>query len=195
MPRHRDSRLHSASRRQALRAICAGALAGTPAFRAFAAESVTLPFANGERPLARYPQKRPLIVVTQRPPQLETPFEVYNEGIVTPAALSRDYGKYSFREWQTSATLSPGEHRQATRVLEGRSREDEAGVRRADSRRSGRADRAVSGPRLRRRRLARRRYCRARPLSSSCICTLTADESCRSRRGFRNERPLPAASP
>lgn len=84
MHRHRDSRWHSAPRRQALRALCAGALAGTPAFRAFAAESVTLPFANGERRLARYPQKRPLIVVTQRPPQLETPFEVYNEGIVTP---------------------------------------------------------------------------------------------------------------
>ena len=84
MHRHRDSRRHSAPRRQALRALCVGALVGTPAFRAFAAESVTLPFANGERPLARYPQKRPLIVVTQRPPQLETPFEVYNEGIVTP---------------------------------------------------------------------------------------------------------------
>ena len=84
MHRDRDSRRHSAPRRRALRALCAGALAGTPAFRAFAAESVTLPFANGERPLARYPQKRPLIVVTQRPPQLETPFEVYNEGVVTP---------------------------------------------------------------------------------------------------------------
>jgi DMSO/TMAO reductase YedYZ molybdopterin-dependent catalytic subunit len=81
---HRDPRRHSAPRRRALRALCAGALAGTPAFGAFAAESVRLPFATGERPLARYPQKRPLIVVTQRPPQLETPFEVYNEGIVTP---------------------------------------------------------------------------------------------------------------
>jgi DMSO/TMAO reductase YedYZ molybdopterin-dependent catalytic subunit len=81
---HRDPRRHSAPRRRALRALCAGALAGTPAFGAFAAESVRLPFPNGERPLARYPQKRPLIVVTQRPPQLETPFEVYNEGIVTP---------------------------------------------------------------------------------------------------------------
>ena len=29
-------------------------------------------------------EKRPLIVLTSRPPQLETPFEVYNEGIVTP---------------------------------------------------------------------------------------------------------------
>ena len=84
MQRHHDPLRHSAPRRRALRAFCAAALAGTPVFRAFAAESVTLPFANGERPLARYPQKRPLIVVTQRPPQLETPFAVYNDGIVTP---------------------------------------------------------------------------------------------------------------
>ena len=84
MHRPRDSRRLSAPRRRALHTLCAGVLAGVPAFRALAAESVTLPFANGERPLARYPQKRPLIVVTQRPPQLETPFEVYNDGIVTP---------------------------------------------------------------------------------------------------------------
>ena len=84
MRRHGDSRRHSPPRRRALRALCAGTLASTAAFRAFAADSVTLPFANGERPLARYPQKRPLIVVTQRPPQLETPFEVYNDGVVTP---------------------------------------------------------------------------------------------------------------
>src|ERR1700709_431922 len=46
--------------------------------------SVTLPFENGERPLVRYPQKRPLMLVTSRPPQLETPFTVFNEGIITP---------------------------------------------------------------------------------------------------------------
>lgn len=43
-----------------------------------------LPFANGERPLVAYPQKRPLIRLTTRPPQLETPFAVYREGILTP---------------------------------------------------------------------------------------------------------------
>ncbi len=32
----------------------------------------------------RYPQKRPLIRLTTRPPQLETPFEVFNEGVLTP---------------------------------------------------------------------------------------------------------------
>lgn len=43
-----------------------------------------LPFENGERELVRYPQKRPLIRLTTRPPQLETPFAVFDEGPVTP---------------------------------------------------------------------------------------------------------------
>ncbi len=45
---------------------------------------VTLPFANGERELVAYPQKRPLIRLTSRPVQLETPFSVFNEGTLTP---------------------------------------------------------------------------------------------------------------
>jgi sulfite dehydrogenase (cytochrome) subunit A len=48
------------------------------------AETVTLPFGNGERPLVRYPQKRLMIGLTSRPPQLETPFSVFNEGVLTP---------------------------------------------------------------------------------------------------------------
>src|SRR5437660_940703 len=47
------------------------------------AETVTLPFANGERRLVTFPQKRPLILITTRPPQLETPFSVFNEGLLT----------------------------------------------------------------------------------------------------------------
>jgi DMSO/TMAO reductase YedYZ molybdopterin-dependent catalytic subunit len=65
-----------------------GALAAGSALilapRAFAAKTVTLPFANGERPLVKYPQKRPMIGLTARPPQLETPFSVYAEGPITP---------------------------------------------------------------------------------------------------------------
>lgn len=49
-----------------------------------AAEGLALPFDNGARPLVRYPQKRPLIGLTARPPQLETPFSVFNEGVITP---------------------------------------------------------------------------------------------------------------
>jgi len=63
--------------------VASGLVAGSP-FPAFAAERVTLPFANGERPLVKYPGKRSLIVLTTRPPQLETPFSVFNEGMLTP---------------------------------------------------------------------------------------------------------------
>lgn len=46
--------------------------------------TVTMPFANGGRKLMAFPQKRPLILLTMRPPQLETPFSVFNDGIFTP---------------------------------------------------------------------------------------------------------------
>ena len=61
----------------------AGAAVAASPLRALA-DMVQLPFANGERPLMRYPQKRALIVQTQRPPQLETPFSVFDEGPLTP---------------------------------------------------------------------------------------------------------------
>ena len=43
-----------------------------------------MPFENGERELVQYPQKRPLIRLTSRPPQLETPMAVFNDGVLTP---------------------------------------------------------------------------------------------------------------
>lgn len=70
-------------RRRFLRAAAtAGGLAMTAPL--WAAEMASLPFANGERPLVKYPQKRPLLRLTTRPPQLETPFSVFNEGVLTP---------------------------------------------------------------------------------------------------------------
>ena len=67
----------------------AGALAsaGLGAFsRSVLAQAATigLPMVNGQRNLVAYPEKRPLIVLTSRPPQLETPFEVFNDGLITP---------------------------------------------------------------------------------------------------------------
>jgi sulfite dehydrogenase (cytochrome) subunit A len=59
-------------------------LALTDAWAAASAGTVTLPFDNGERPLVKYPQKRPMIGLTSRPPQLETPFSVFNDGAITP---------------------------------------------------------------------------------------------------------------
>lgn len=68
------------SRRQFLSQASA-ALAGLGF--AGAEDKVTLPFANGERRLVKFPQKRPLILLTTRPPQLETPMEVFKE-VITP---------------------------------------------------------------------------------------------------------------
>src|SRR5208283_4942249 len=49
-----------------------------------AGDMISLPIGNGERPLVAYPGKRPLIRLTTRPPQLETPFSVFDEGVITP---------------------------------------------------------------------------------------------------------------
>lgn len=60
-----------------------GTIGGFP-LSGLAAETIALPFANGVRPLVKYPQKRPMIQQTSRPPQLETPFSVFDEGPITP---------------------------------------------------------------------------------------------------------------
>src|SRR4051812_37352761 len=72
------------TRRQFLHRGALAAAAATLPLRARSEESITLPFANGERSIVKYPQKRPLIVVTQRPVQLETPFSIFNDGVITP---------------------------------------------------------------------------------------------------------------
>jgi sulfite dehydrogenase len=66
------------------RAAMAALAAGFGSSRAFALDTVTLPFDNGERPLVKYPQKLAMIGQTSRPPQLETPFSIFNDGPITP---------------------------------------------------------------------------------------------------------------
>src|ERR1700681_2422181 len=84
-----STKTHGASpmidRREIMKRAGMAALAtGFGSFRALALDTVTLPFDNGERPLVRYPQKRPMIGLTSRPPQLETPFSIFNDGPITP---------------------------------------------------------------------------------------------------------------
>lgn len=64
--------------------LAGGGVIGGSSLASFAAQTITLPIGNGERPLVKYPQKRPMIGLTQRPPQLETPFAVFNDGPITP---------------------------------------------------------------------------------------------------------------
>ena len=72
--------------RRRLLAGSAGALVAATWGRSAFGQSagVVLPLVNGKRNMVAYPEKRPLIVLTSRPPQLETPFEVFNDGLITP---------------------------------------------------------------------------------------------------------------
>jgi len=65
-------------------ALAGAGLFGGSTLRSLAQQTVELPFANGQRPLVKVPQKRPMIQLTSRPPQLETPFAVFNENVITP---------------------------------------------------------------------------------------------------------------
>ncbi len=69
--------------------LLAGAAAAAAALvprgtRAQSPSAVQMPFANGDRTLVAFPQKRPLILLTPRPPQLETPFALFDDGVITP---------------------------------------------------------------------------------------------------------------
>ncbi|RTL48977.1 MAG: oxidase [Bradyrhizobiaceae bacterium] len=64
--------------------LASGTMLGGFPLPGFAEETITLPFGNGGRPLVKYPQKRPMIGLTSRPPQFEAPMSVFNEGVITP---------------------------------------------------------------------------------------------------------------
>ncbi|MDB5929112.1 MAG: sulfite dehydrogenase (cytochrome) subunit SorA apoprotein [Polaromonas sp.] len=81
---HRSNE-HDIARRQFVRrAGLAAASLGALPLRGLAAGNENLPFGNGARELVAYPQKRPLLRITTRPPHLETPFKVFAEGAITP---------------------------------------------------------------------------------------------------------------
>ncbi len=64
--------------------IAGAGLAGVSRTALAAAATFNHRFDNGGRLLQAFPEKRPLIVLSTRPPQLETPFEVFNESLITP---------------------------------------------------------------------------------------------------------------
>jgi DMSO/TMAO reductase YedYZ molybdopterin-dependent catalytic subunit len=57
---------------------------GGSVISAVAQELIRLPFVNGSRRMARFPQKRELIVLRTRPPLLETPMAIFDRGAFTP---------------------------------------------------------------------------------------------------------------
>jgi DMSO/TMAO reductase YedYZ molybdopterin-dependent catalytic subunit len=75
-------------RRQLLQSIAAGT-AGSLAWGlpnvARASNAITFPFENGLRELTTaFPQKGEMLLLRSRPPLLETPFSVFDEGVFTP---------------------------------------------------------------------------------------------------------------
>jgi hypothetical protein len=60
-------------------------LLGASSWPARAGGLIELPFANGRRELVtNFPQKGAMILQRTRPPLLETPFEVFDQGAFTP---------------------------------------------------------------------------------------------------------------
>jgi len=73
------------SRRRFLASAAAtGTLVASGSAAIAAGGFVDLPMTNGRRPLAKFPQKRELIVQSTRPPILETPFNVFDGSELTP---------------------------------------------------------------------------------------------------------------
>jgi DMSO/TMAO reductase YedYZ molybdopterin-dependent catalytic subunit len=73
------------SRRQFLAGVGGAGLVGVFGGSGTAESAVELPFVNGRRELVMdFPQKGAMILQRTRPPLLETPFEVFDQGIFTP---------------------------------------------------------------------------------------------------------------
>ncbi|MGF6633235.1 DMSO/TMAO reductase YedYZ molybdopterin-dependent catalytic subunit [Paraburkholderia sp. MM5496-R1] len=79
---------YGTKRRQFVHALAAGGLIGMGGGwvrRSWAANAVTLPFANGLRELTSgFPHKGEMLLLRSRPPLLETPFSVFDAGVFTP---------------------------------------------------------------------------------------------------------------
>jgi len=84
-----------------------GFLAGA-SWPVHAGELIELPFANGRREfVSNFPQKGPMILQRTRPPLLETPFEVFDQGVFTPN--DRFYVRWHLPNIPT--TIDPAEFR------------------------------------------------------------------------------------
>jgi DMSO/TMAO reductase YedYZ molybdopterin-dependent catalytic subunit len=78
-----DSKIFE-NRRKLISTAVAGGVTSIFSPFGFAAEKTNLPIGHGERELIAFPEKKPMIVLTSRPPQLETPFEYFDQKLITP---------------------------------------------------------------------------------------------------------------
>jgi len=99
-----NQRDKSLSRRRLLAgagALGVTAFVGSSSAKASDPNIVQLPFVNGSRPLSSdFPQKSKMILQRTRPPLLETPFEVFDQGVLT--APDRFYVRWHLANIPTS---------------------------------------------------------------------------------------------
>lgn len=69
---------------QLARGLAASGMVAATGWPAWAAKLIELPFENGQRRLVSFPEKGEMILQRTRPPLLETPFEVFDQGVFTP---------------------------------------------------------------------------------------------------------------
>jgi DMSO/TMAO reductase YedYZ molybdopterin-dependent catalytic subunit len=106
----RDDDLPTASRRSFLKAGIGLGAAGLLASRYATAETpntVTLPFANGERPLlpaGTFPGKGEMILQRTRAPLLETPWPVFQQHLFTPN--DQAYVRWHMNDFPTAVDVS-----------------------------------------------------------------------------------------
>jgi DMSO/TMAO reductase YedYZ molybdopterin-dependent catalytic subunit len=107
----KEENLAGLGRRQFLGGVGAlGAAAFTLPLMSEAAESnnLQMPFENGARELTpNFPQKSTMILLRTRPPLLETPFEVFDQGPLTP--VDRFYVRWHMANIPTH--IDPAKHR------------------------------------------------------------------------------------
>jgi DMSO/TMAO reductase YedYZ molybdopterin-dependent catalytic subunit len=65
-------------------AFAAAGIINAAGLWAMAEDTVEFPFANGQRRIVNFPEKNEMILLRTRPPLLETPFEVFDQGVFTP---------------------------------------------------------------------------------------------------------------
>jgi DMSO/TMAO reductase YedYZ molybdopterin-dependent catalytic subunit len=72
------------NRRKLITTALAGGAASLVPSWVLGSEVTELPIAYGGRELMAFPGKKPMIVLTSRPPQLETPFKYFDNQVITP---------------------------------------------------------------------------------------------------------------
>ncbi len=99
------------SRRNFMKSAGLLSVAGMTGTReATATGTITLPFENGTRTIAQYPQKRPLILLTGRATQLETPLAMFDPANINNPITPNDAFFVRYHNANFPLSINPATH-------------------------------------------------------------------------------------